>query len=87
MRQIIKTAPFQAEYVSFAAEFARAGEFITGAEYSLGRNPYLGDEIQGNPPVRIYRFFDVRGKKNAVLYYTFDENRVIFLSIRLSDRS
>lgn len=88
MREITKTERFEQEYtqINKARLCRRLDEHIAAAEHALARDPLLGEEASRNPPRYIRKFFDPLYKVYVVLFYTFDDDTVTFLSLRVTPR-
>jgi hypothetical protein len=82
IREIIEEAQFRDELSEFENDPARADEFIEGAKMLLSRAPDMGTKIG-----RRVWYLPMRGftQNPLILYYTFDENRVFFLSLQSAD--
>lgn len=80
-REIVEEHRFTEELAKLIGNARRADEFVDGAVWVLSRDPKSGTPI-GKGPVH---FLPVGGSAiidPVVLYYTFDDERVYFLSIR-----
>jgi hypothetical protein len=77
IRTIFYDERFERELEYIQPHARRADEFINGAENVLARDPEAGFPLEDNSQVWVICGHTV----NAVLYYTFDENNVYFLSI------
>lgn len=81
MREIIEEHRFSDELQKIIAVAQRADEFIDGAKWLLSRNPEVGKRI-GASHVWFLAMEEIPGVLPVVLYYTFDDNFVNFLSIQ-----
>lgn len=81
MRTIIEEPRFAFELQALIPRAQRADEFIDGAKWALCRNPLKGRQI-GRSHVWFLPMEDVPGILPVVLYYTFDDDYVNFLSIQ-----
>ena len=77
---IIEEHRFSFELQALIPRAQRADEFIDGAKNVLCRDPRRGKQI-GNSHVWFLPLEDIPGLLPIVLYYTFDDNFVNFLSI------
>jgi hypothetical protein len=80
MRTIIEEHRFCLELAALIPKAQRADEFIDGAKWVLCRNPLKGKRI-GNSHVWFLSMEEIPGVLPIVLYYTFDDDFVNFLSI------
>ena len=81
MREIIEEHRFSLELQALVPNAKRADDFIEGAIWALSRNPSKGRRI-GSSHVWFLPMEDVPGLLPVVLYYTFDDDFVNFLSIQ-----
>ena len=81
MLEIIEASRFRTELQQIVQHAKRADEFINGAKWVLCRNPEAGKRI-GTSHVWFFAMEEIPGILPVVLYYTFDEDSVIFLSIQ-----
>jgi hypothetical protein len=81
MRTIIEEHRFSIELREIIRHSRRADEFIDGARWTLCRNPEAGKRI-GTSKVWFLAMEEIPGILPVVLYYTFDDNFVSFLSIQ-----
>lgn len=81
MREIIEEHRFSFELQALIPNAKRADEFIDAAKWALPRNPTKGRRI-GSSHVWFLPMEDVPGLLPIVLYYTFDDDFVNFLSIQ-----
>ncbi len=84
MRTIIEESRFTQELSLIESDAKRADEFIDGAKYILSRNPEFGNCIGDNSNVWTLALVEIHDHPPLVLYYTFDDSRVWFLSIIIS---
>jgi len=76
LRTVIRSKEFDQELSAIEPDVKRADEFIEGAETILSREPEIGHKI-GNSRV----YFIAGWTVDLNLYYTFNEDEVILLSI------
>jgi len=76
LRDIFKNSRFEQELRVIEPHVEKANEFLEGVEMVLARLPECGHQI-GNTPV----WFIAGWTVDVAIYYTFDEDRVILLSI------
>lgn len=79
-REIIKERRFERELRAIEANPHRADELLEGVEFTLARDPREGVQLAPQCPV----WFMPVGRDNTsgiAVFYTFDNNRVILLSI------
>ena len=81
MREIIEEHRFSLELHDIIRQSRRADDFIDGAKWTLARNPQAGKRI-GTSDVWFLAMEEIPDFLPVVLYYTFDENFVNFLSIQ-----
>ena len=81
MREIIEEHRFSDELRKIIQHSRRADEFIDGAKWTLSRNPQAGKRI-GTSNVWFLAMEEIPGILPVVLYYTFDDNFVNFVSIQ-----
>jgi hypothetical protein len=80
MREIIEEHRFAFELQALVPRAQRADEFIDGAKWVLSRDPYTGRRIGSSHvwflPMKLEDHLPI------ILYYTFDDDYVNFLSIQ-----
>jgi len=81
-REIIHSPRFNRELDSLLPGAKRADEFVRGAEWILSRNPETGHRISENSAVWMIALTELSETTPIVLYYTFDDEKVWFLSIQ-----
>jgi hypothetical protein len=81
MRTIIEEPRFVFELQALISNAKRADEFVDAAKWVLSRDPSKGRQI-GRSHVWFLPIEDVPGILPVVLYYTFDDDFVNFLSIQ-----
>lgn len=81
IREVVWSHRFDQEMQKIAADARRADEFMEGAEFVLSREPTIGTQI-GNSHVWFLPVAETRTATPVVLYYTFDDEQVILLSIQ-----
>jgi hypothetical protein len=81
-RVIVEEFQFLDELSELEPDVIRADEFVEGAKFVLSRNPEYGEHIAKN--VWFLPMWRAEEGRSVVLYYTFDSERVIFLSIQLA---
>jgi hypothetical protein len=83
IRGIRKLAePFARQLREIIPEAERADEYIEGAEWVLSRDPTYGTQLNGSD-VWFLPMENVPDMPSIVLYYTFDDERVYFISIEM----
>ena len=81
-REIVEEHGFAEELGKLIGNARRADEFVEGAKWVLSRYPEAGTPIGTKGLVYFLPIGDSTVADSVVLYYTFDEGRVYFLSIR-----
>ena len=81
IREIIEERRFSDELRQIIEHSRRADEFIDAAKWTLARNPQAGKRISTSD-VWFLPMEEVPNDLPVVLYYTFDEYFVNFLSIQ-----
>ncbi len=76
LRTIVKNSRFEKELEAIEPTIEKADEFLEGVEMVLARLPECGHQI-GNSRVWFIPGWTV----DLAIYYTFDEERVVLLSI------
>ena len=76
LRDIFRNSRFDQELAAIVPNIERADEFLEGVEMVLARLPECGTQI-GNTRVWFIPGWTV----DLAIYYTFDADRVILLSI------
>jgi hypothetical protein len=76
LRDIVKNSRFEQELAAIEPHIERADEFLEGVEMVLARLPQCGTQI-GDSHVWFIPGWTV----DLAIYYTFDADRVILLSI------
>ena len=79
-REIVKNPLFEQDLSKLGFDAVRADEFTEGAEFVLSRNPEYGTEITKR--VWFLPMWQPAEGKRVNLYYTFDQDRVYFLSLQ-----
>jgi len=83
LRQIVKTAQFELALRNIIENAREADDFIEAVEWSLARNPRIGQQMTTDDPAVWFlpMIEEQRLKKPLFLLYTFDSERVVFLHI------
>jgi len=76
LRDILRNSRFEQELKAIVPNIQRADEFLEGVEMVLARLPECGTQI-GNSHIWFVPGWSV----DLAIYYTFDADRVILLSI------
>ena len=77
IREVVREHRFEKEMALIHPNAKRADEFLEGAERILSRMPEAGYPVDGS------NIWFIDGHTvDLALYYTFDTNRVYFLSIK-----
>lgn len=84
MRGIVEEPLFVDELAVIERDARRSDEFIDGAKWVLARDPKRGTQVGPDSCVWFLPMNDVPGMPSLILYYTFDEKMVYFLSIQLA---
>ena len=84
MRGIVEEARFVEDLAEIEADAVRADEFIDGAKWVLGREATMGTQVGPNSCVWFLPMNDVPGAPSLILYYTFNQQKVHFLSIQIA---
>lgn len=79
IRQVVREHHFEIELSALITDAVAADQFIEAAEFLLSRDPLIGSPTEGTR-VWALPMALVEGAQ-IVLYYTFDESTVWFLSI------
>lgn len=80
LREIVKEPLFEQELNQLEFDPLRADEFTEGAEFVLSRNPEYGTKV--GKGVWFLPMWRPAEGKSVNLYYTFDSERVYFLSLK-----
>jgi hypothetical protein len=80
LRTIIESHRFSLELKEIIKDFAAADDFVFGVKHRLARSPQDGKRI-GESHVWFLPMVKQPNLMPVVLYYTFDEESVILLSI------
>jgi hypothetical protein len=83
VRQIIKEHRFELELRELRGSAEEADRFIEGVEWALLRRCPLGTPVSTDPPIWFIPMVDEPRLTPLCLYYTFDSETIIFLSIRI----
>ena len=81
MREIIEEHRFAFELQALIPRAQRADEFIDGAKWVLSRDPFRGKRL-GSSHVWFLAMDELEDHLPIILYYTFDDDHVNFLSIQ-----
>ena len=79
IRQVVREHRFENELRGLIAEAIAADQFVEAAEFLIARDPAIGSPTE-DPRVWAMPMALVEGAQ-VVLYYTFDDTTVWFLSI------
>ena len=87
LREIVEEPRFAFELAALVPNARRADEFIDGAKWVLSRDPFRGRRISTSnvwflPMEEIPQTEESSGILPIILYYTFDDDYVSFLSIQ-----
>lgn len=82
LRTIIKLEAFEEDLRAISADPVRADEFAEAAEWVLARDPGMGTQVARDSLVWFLPMADLGLGAQMALYYTFDDERVYFLSVR-----
>jgi len=84
IRNIRKLAePFERQLREIIPDARRADEYVEGAERVLSRDPTYGTQLDDSD-VWFLPIEHVPDMPAVVLYYTFNDERVFFISIEMS---
>jgi hypothetical protein len=84
LRSIIKEHRFEEELRAIEPDARRADDFVEAAEWTLSRAPIVGKQVAPESCVWLLPMNDVSDSPPLDLYYTFDDERVYFLSIQIA---
>ena len=80
-RNVIREHEFEEQLAELIPDAPEADEFTSAAEYVLADDPTIGVRVYAGPPeIWTLAMQPVRGRAVA-MFYTFDAEAVIFLSI------
>lgn len=82
LREICYSKQYEKELSEFDSDVKRTDEFMRGAVWTLSRNPEHGTRIAKNSRVWFLPIEDTPTATPVAVYYTFNENKVLFLSIK-----
>lgn len=83
IRDIVETPQFGGELQDLLPNSARAAAFVSGTKWTLARDPECGIRMSPTSPVWFKPIAsNVPDMGNMVIYYTFDDTKVTFLSIK-----
>jgi len=82
-REIVEEHRFAEELQAIEKDARKADEFVDGAKWVLSREPRTGTRI-GKTHVWFLPIAESQLVDPVVLYYTFDDDAVYFLSIRIT---
>ena len=80
LRTVVQSHRFTEELKAIERSAQRSDEFIEGVEWYLSRCPEVGTQL-GQTDVWFLPTNDSATMTSLVIYYTFDEDRVLLLSI------
>jgi hypothetical protein len=80
LREIVKNPRFEQDLSQLEFDAVRADEFTEGAEFVRSRNPEYGTKITRD--VWFLPMWRPSEGRSVNLYYTFDQDRVFFLSLQ-----
>ena len=81
-RKIIEEPSFRRELTAIESDPRAADELLEGALWVLSRNPTQGQHLGGYYSLTWYVTIARPGKSQLVLYYTFDAEEVLLVSIQ-----
>jgi hypothetical protein len=81
-RSVVREHSFEHSLRALIEDARTADEYVEAAEYSLAANPFLG--LSPMPGLWALPMAPIGGRE-IVLYYTFDEQTVWFVSIGPSE--
>ena len=84
MRGIVEEARFAEDLAAIEPDAMRADEFIDGAKWILARDDRQGPQVAPDSCVWFLPMNDVPDAPSLILYYTFDQKQVYFLSIQIA---
>lgn len=84
MRDVCYEPYFETRLAAIEPNARRADELIRGTEWVLSRYPKFGTRIAPNSHVWAVTAVEAPTISDMVIYYSFDEQKVYFLSIELS---
>ncbi len=87
MHTVVREVRFERELHRLQPNLRRADEFVEGAEWVLARDPKTGYQVREGSPVWCLCINRELSLHPAVIYYTFDESHVYFLSIQVVTRN
>jgi hypothetical protein len=87
VRTIIREHRFELELRELRGSARQADEFVAHVEWALSRQCPLGSQVATDPPVWLIPMIDEPRLTPLALYYTFDAEVIVFLSIRPASRS
>lgn len=82
-RTVIRERDFEDHLAVIVKEFPRAGQFVEGAEWVLSRDPLFGFQVALESPVWFLPIQEVTTIPPIHVYYTFDDDHVWLLEIRV----
>ncbi len=85
MRDVIQEHQFDEELRKIESNARRADEFVFAAIWQLSRNPREGKQRDDDRNVWGFPIPDHPGHPPVTIYYTFNNETVWLLSIRISD--
>jgi hypothetical protein len=86
-RTIIHTPKYVEELATFLPNVRRADDFIEGSEWVLSRLPDIGTQLTPTSEVWFLPMDENPDLPSLVLYYTFTDDLVWFLSIQMANDS
>lgn len=86
MRDIFHSDEFSRQCSDLELRVGRLQEFLRGVTAKLRRNPEFGTKIRENPDLWLVGMPDILPEPLCISY-TFDERRVILLSIWISEET
>ena len=82
LRTIIRDPQFEEELKQLIFHARRADEFVEAVEFLLARDPERGLQARPGSPVWTIPVQNVVDVTPVIIYYTFNEEKVILLSIQ-----
>jgi len=85
MRKIFQTAEFSAQVADLEEHGTRVRDFLRALKAKLQRNPEFGTKVRDDPPLWFVPTPDII-QQPLCASYTFDDDRIILISLWISER-
>lgn len=80
LREIVRNPDFELASRNLEKDFKRADEFFRGIEWVLSREPREGNQLESGSPVWFIGTDYLDPHYRIIVFYTFNDERVVLLN-------